>query len=127
MSTDSNAKIRKVLRSFSFAVQGIAIALKKETNLKIHFTVTFIVIILGFLVSLSLTEWLFILFAIGGVISFELLNTAIERGVDLVTKEYHPLAKQAKDIAAGAVLVYTIVAVLVGMIIFVPKLMIILS
>lgn len=121
MSTDYSADIRKVLKSFSFAIHGIVSAIKQERNLKIHFAVTFIVIVLGFIFSLSLTEWLFVLFAIGSVISFELLNTAVERVVDLVTKEYNPLAKQAKDVAAGAVLVYSILSVLIGLIIFIPK------
>jgi undecaprenol kinase len=68
-------------------------------------------------------EWLFVIFAIGGMFALELLNTAIERLVDLVTMEYHPLAKQAKDIAAGAVFLYAIFSVIVGFIIFIPRIL----
>ncbi len=70
---------------------------------------------------LSAIEWMFISFAICGVLALELVNTAIERVVDLVTKDIHPLAKQAKDVAAGAVLLYAILSVIIGCIIFLPK------
>ncbi|AGK54961.1 diacylglycerol kinase family protein [Bacillus sp. 1NLA3E] len=123
MSTDFNAKVQKVYKSFSFAIQGIIHAFKHERNLKIHFVAALLVILLGCWLQLTTTEWLFVLLAIGGVITLELLNTAVERLVDLVTKEDHPLAKQAKDIAAGAVLVYAILSVLIGLIIFIPKLL----
>jgi undecaprenol kinase len=127
MSTDSSVNFKKVIKSFSFAFQGIFHALINERNLKIHSVVTVLVIAMGFIFSISRTEWIFILFAIAGVVSLELVNTAIERTVDLVTKDIHLLAKQAKDIAAGAVLVYTIVAVIIGMIIFIPKILGLLS
>jgi undecaprenol kinase len=103
MNMDWSAKAKKVLKSFSYAFQGIIHALNKERNLKIHLSLTVLVVILGFLFSITKIEWLFILIAIGGVNTLELVNTAIERVVDLVTKEYQPLAKQAKDTAAGAV------------------------
>ena len=73
--------------------------------------------------SLNWLEWLFILVAIVGTITLELVNSAIERVVDLVTTEYHPLAQQAKDIAAGAVFLYAIFSIIVGIIIFLPKVM----
>lgn len=122
MSTDLNVNLRKVAKSFSFAFQGISTALKNERNIKIHVCVSGVVLLLGLWFSLSKIEWLFILLAIGGMIALELLNTAIERIVDLVTEEFHPLAKQAKDIAAGAVLIYAILSVIIGLIIFFPKL-----
>ncbi|UII54915.1 diacylglycerol kinase family protein [Cytobacillus spongiae] len=109
------------LRSFSFAYEGIKTAIKNERNLQIHFIVSVLVIVFGIIYSISMTEWVFICMLIGGVISLELLNSAIERVVDLVTDEYHPLAKQAKDIAAGAVLIYAILSVIVGGIIFIPR------
>ena len=62
-----------------------------------------------------------LLFLIGGMLSLELMNTAIERAVDLITKDYHPLAKAAKDAAAGAVFVYALLSVIIGLIIFIPK------
>ena len=80
-----------------------------------------IVSILAFVFKLNGTEWAILLLTMGLVISCELINTAIEATVDLVTEEYHPLAKVAKDTAAAAVFVFAIVAVIVGIIIFGPK------
>ena len=108
-------------KSFSCASQGIIEALKTERNIQIHSIVTIVVILVGLFFSLNWMEWLFILVAIVGTITLELVNSAIERVVDLVTEEYHPLAKQAKDIAAGAVFLYAIFSVIVGIIIFLPK------
>jgi undecaprenol kinase len=108
-------------KSFSFAISGIHNAILNERNIRIHLIISIFVI--GFSIFLSITkvEWLFVIFAIGGMLALELLNTAIERLVDLVTMEYHPLAKQAKDIAAGAVFLYAIFSVIVGFIIFIPR------
>jgi len=108
------------LSSFSFAISGILTAIQKERNMRFHLISSLIVLGLSFYFSISKIEWLFILFTIGGMFALELMNTAIERVVDLVTAEYHPLAKQAKDIAAGAVLVYAFLAVIVGIIIYLP-------
>ncbi|WP_147532397.1 diacylglycerol kinase family protein [Bacillus marasmi] len=121
MNTDWSVEIQKVFKSFSYAITGLAHATKRERNLRIHLTITVLVCILGFYFSISVTKWLIILLAIGGVISLELVNTALERVVDLVTSDYQPLAKQAKDVAAGAVLVYAIIAVIIGILIFLPE------
>lgn len=128
MSTGSKGKrpfkASSLLHSFRYAIAGVQTAVRNERNLKIHLFVATLVIILGLLVQLSMTEWLFVAFAIGGVISLELVNSALERVVDLASSgEYHPLAKEAKDIAAGAVFVYAILSVIVGVIIFLPKIM----
>ncbi|WP_409289343.1 diacylglycerol kinase family protein [Peribacillus sp. SCS-37] len=109
-------------KSVFYALRGILTGFRQERNVRIHAAVTVLVLIFGWFFSLNATEWLFILAAIGGTIALELVNSAIERTVDLAVKEYHPLAEQAKDMAAGAVLVYTIFSILVGIIIFVPKL-----
>ncbi|PLR78123.1 diacylglycerol kinase [Bacillus sp. V3-13] len=111
-----------VFRSFLYAFAGIRSAFINETNVKIHLCIAVFVIGAGIFFSLSPLEWLVVLFAIGGMLSLELINTAIERAVDLVTEEEHPLAKEAKDIAAGAVLVYAVLSVVAGLIIFIPKL-----
>lgn len=110
-----------VFRSFSYATQGLIVAIMHERNLRIHIGISIITVVLGLYLNISTIEWLFVVFAIGGMISLELMNTALERIVDLVTSEYHPLAKQAKDISAGAVFVYSILSVVVGLIIFLPK------
>ena len=79
--------------------------------------------IFGFIFKINKYEWAILVLTIGLVISCELVNTAIEAVVDLVTEEYHPLAKVAKDTAAAAVLIFAFVAVIVGLIIFVPKIL----
>lgn len=125
MSMDSNDKRTHLpsLTSFSFALSGIIVALRSEKNMRFHLFCSIIVILVSYYFSITKTEWLFILFAIGGMFALELVNTAIERVVDLVTAEYHPLAKQAKDLAAGAVFVYAILSVGIGMVIFLPYLL----
>ncbi len=120
---DLSGNLKKVGKAFPYAMQGIGHAWKHEVNLRIHVSVAVIVILMGFWLSLSAMEWLIILLTIGGMLSLELINTAVERVVDLVTREYHPLAKQAKDAAAGAVLVYAILSVIIGLVIFLPKLL----
>jgi undecaprenol kinase len=109
-----------LLNSFSFACAGIVNALSSERNMRFHLFCSMIVVFVAFYFSITKTEWLFILLAIGGMFVLELINTAIERIVDLITVEYHPLAKQAKDLAAGAVLVYAILSVMIGIVIFLP-------
>ncbi|WP_141431507.1 diacylglycerol kinase family protein [Bacillus sp. 03113] len=113
--------IGRVIRSFFFAITGIKDSFIQERNVKIHVVIALIVIGMGFKYSLSKMEWVFILIIITGMISLEMVNSAIERVVDLVTKDFHPLAKEAKDIAAGAVLIYAILAIIVGLVIFYPK------
>ena len=124
---DLNDKERKkpisLLSSFSFAIFGIWTAIKQERNIRIHLSISVIVIILGFLLSITATQWILIFLTIGGMISLEILNTAIERIVDLVTLDFHPLAKQAKDLAAGAVFSFAIISVIIGIIIFGPYLL----
>lgn len=122
MGSQDNKKSSSVIASFSFAMQGIKTALIAERNMRIHFTGAVIVIICSILLSISRIEWLFILLAIGGVFALELVNTAVERLVDLVTEEYHPYAKQAKDLAAGAVFIYAIMSAVIGSIILLPHL-----
>jgi undecaprenol kinase len=125
MSMDSNDKRTHLpsLTSFSYAISGIIIALRSEKNMRFHFFFSIIVILVSYYFSITKTEWLFILVAICGMFALELVNTAIERVVDLVTAEYHPLAKQAKDLAAGAVFVYAILSVGIGIVIFLPYLL----
>lgn len=112
----------RLINSFSYALQGLREAFFSERNLQIHFFFSIIVIFCGFLFHITKVEWLIVLLLFGGMFSIEMLNTAIEKVVDLVTDEYHPLAKKAKDIAAGAVLIYAIIAIIVGLIIFLPYL-----
>ncbi|MEH7224519.1 diacylglycerol kinase family protein [Bacillus sp. JJ1566] len=114
------SKWSRLIRSFSYALQGLREAFFSERNLQIHFLFSVIVVICGFIFKITQVEWIVILLLIGGMFSIELMNTAVEKVVDLVTNEYHPLAKKAKDIAAGAVLIFAIISVIAGFIIFLP-------
>ena len=114
--------LKKQLRSFRYAWQGIRGCVGREQNLSFHLIVTVAVVALGFGLGITRGEWVVVCLCIGLVISAELFNTAIERLVDLVSPQRHPLAGQVKDIAAGAVLVCALAAIAVGLIIFVPYL-----
>lgn len=116
-------KKHRVASSFKFGFQGIASAAARERNMQIHIVISVFVLVAGLVFSISKYEWIAILLCIGGMIALEMLNTAIERTVDMYTKEFHPLAKQAKDIAAGAVLIFAIVSVIIGLIIFIPRIL----
>ncbi|RSK27886.1 diacylglycerol kinase family protein [Bacillus sp. HMF5848] len=127
-SRDNKIKIiHRLLNSFLYAVQGLREAFKTELNLRIHVVVALFVILTGVTIGITKTEWIIIVALIGGMISVELMNTAVERTVDLITSEFHPLAKQAKDIAAAAVTVYAVTAVIIGVIIFAPYLILIIQ
>lgn len=115
------SKRKKLRNSFNYALQGIFTALKEEQNMKIHFIIMLIVIIAGFLYHISYIEWIVCLLLFAFVISLELINTAIETTVDIASPEFNEKAKIAKDVAAGAVLVSAIISVLIGLIIFIPK------
>jgi undecaprenol kinase len=117
----------KYTDTFKFALSGIRVSFIKEKNLKFHFIFGLFVIVLGVIFNLTPTEWMFVLIAVLGMMVVEMINTSIERVVDLVTEQYHPLAKQAKDIAAGAVLIYAILSVLIGIIIFFPKILVLIQ
>ncbi|KQL53510.1 hypothetical protein AN964_08385 [Heyndrickxia shackletonii] len=123
MNMDLNDKNKSPLsKTFSYAFSGIVHGLGQERNFRIHTVAAILVTVLSILMRISSVEWLFVILSIFGVFTLELINSAIERVVDLTTSEYHPLAKQAKDLAAGAVLVYSIMSVIIACIIFIPKL-----
>jgi diacylglycerol kinase len=114
-------KIKKIIKSFGYASEGVKSSFKSETNMKIHISIMFLVIIMGFLLNIKVSEWLVCVILFGIVISAELFNTAIETVVDMISPEYSKQAKLAKDISAGAVLVLAISSVIIGLIIFIPK------
>ena len=111
----------RLFKSFKFAVAGIKYAFDTQVNFKFHSLATIVVAIAGFYFELSHLEWLWIIAAIGMVVSVELLNTAIETLVDLVSPDYNVKAGIVKDLSAGAVLVIAIMAAAIGLLIFVPK------
>jgi diacylglycerol kinase (ATP) len=110
--------------SFRHALNGVLLSFKTQRHLRVHFIVAVLVLIAGFVWRLPRAELLILIGAISLVILAELLNTALETVVDLVTTDYHPLAKVAKDVAAGAVLVASVNAALIGVLLFldVPRL-----
>ncbi|MDQ3075898.1 MAG: diacylglycerol kinase family protein [bacterium] len=111
------------IKSTNHAWRGIGVLIKTTPNMLVHLFFIVLVAYLGFVLSISTTEWLFIILAIGFVIVAEAFNTAIEIDIDLTSPEYHPYAKDTKDVAAGAVLLAVLVAVIIGSIIFLPKLL----
>lgn len=112
---------KRVGRKFSNATKGLWVILKEENSLWVHLIATAIVIILGIIVELEPWEWCIIFLAIGLVIGFEIINTAIEYLVDIVSFEYNLKAKKIKDVAAMATLFVTLIAIIVGLIIFIPQ------
>jgi diacylglycerol kinase len=110
--------MEKFIKSFGYAWQGITAAWREQRNLKVQFIAGILTITAGFYFGITHMEWCIVLITIGIVFSLELINTAIENLVNLVTQERMPLAGKIKDIAAGAVLIFSIVAVMIGVIIF---------
>lgn len=114
-------------KSFGYAFEGIFAGIRGERNMKIHCFAAVCVVVAGVLFHISVTEWCICLVLFGLILSLELVNTAIEAVVDLVTEDKKPLAKLAKDTAAGAVLIAAVMAAMAGLLIFVPKLISILK
>ena len=110
-------------KSFGYAIEGIVYSFKKGTHFKIHILAIIWVTILGFVYLISAFEWLVIILISSAVISAETINTAIEEACDILHPEHHPGARLAKHCAAGAVLILSIAAVIIGLIIFIPKIL----
>ncbi len=113
--------IVKRIQSFENSGRGVKIFLETTHSAWIQIVVAVIVIWFGFIFCVTQTEWLFIILLIGFVLTAEAFNTALEFDIDLTSPEYHEYAKYTKDVAAGAVLIASITASVVGLIIFVPK------
>ena len=115
-------KNRDLVSSLEFALTGILTAFKEERNMRKHAVTALVVILAGFVFQVSRIEWLFLLMNIFLVVAFEIINSAIENVVDLAS-HYHfsMLAKKAKDMAAGAVLVVSLLAAVIGALIFLPR------
>jgi diacylglycerol kinase len=111
---------RSLSNSFRYAGRGILQVFRSERSFRLQLAIFAITIIAGFIFRIRGTEWVFILAAGGVVLVCEMINTAIEYLTDLVTEEYRILAKHIKNISAGAVLVSSVIAVVIGLIIFIP-------
>ena len=110
-------------KSLKHAIEGIKVCYLRERNMKIHIFIMMCVMICGFVFHIAYFEWIICLLLFAIVISLELVNTAVEAVVDLCSPQIHPLAKYAKDVAAGAVLVSAILATVIGLLIFIPKIL----
>lgn len=112
-------------RSFSKSIynclEGISYVIKNEPNFRREIVLGIIALILSYILKISKTEYIIVLIMISLVLTTEIINTSIERVVDLYTKEYNSLAKIAKDVSAGSVLVVSIFSLIIGIIIFIPK------
>lgn len=111
------------MRRFKYAYDGFTAILKKDQNFLLHILAGIIAIIMGFIFHINRYEWMFILFSIALVLSLEAINTSIEFVVDLVTTDYHEYAKHAKDIAAFSVVIVSVLALCIGLIVFVPHIL----
>ncbi len=121
MKNQKKFAINDRAKSFVYAFKGIRIFFATQHNVRIHSVIATIVVISGLILKINITEWCFIVFAIGFVFVAEAINTAIEYLVDFVSPEYNKTAGKIKDIAAGAVLIASIASVIAGLIIFIPK------
>ena len=107
--------------SFGFAFQGFKQVIKYERNFRFHLLAALVVIFAGIMSKITLVEWTVIVLCIAGMLSLELVNSALERIVDLASPEVHILAKHAKDMSAAAVLVFACASAIIGILIFLPK------
>ena len=114
-------KNTNLFSSFRYAFEGIIQACISERNFKYHLCAAVIVVVVGAFSRLSTTEWILIILCITGMLSLELINSALEKAVDLASPEIHELAKQAKDMSAAAVLVFAGASAIIGILIFLPK------
>lgn len=119
--------IKRLRKSFGYAFKGIDDVIKHEPNMKIHVSVAILVVITAFLLKISMIEWIILVLLIGLVLAAEVINTTIENLVDMYTKEYNEKAKVVKDTAAGTVLILAITAAIIGLMILVPKIILVLE
>lgn len=113
--------IRERLKSFKYALNGIKILLQEEHNSRIHLIISVCVVIAGFLLHIAEYEWIALVFAIGLVITLEIVNSVIENLADFVSTGKHEMIKKIKDLSAAAVLLAALTSVVIGFLIFLPK------
>jgi diacylglycerol kinase (ATP) len=117
--------IKKLIRSFGYAFKGLAYATKSQLNFRIHLFASVLAIGLGIALNISTSEWLWIALSIAIVLLTEFINTGIETLTDLVSPDYNEKAGHVKDICAGAVVVAALFALITGILIFIPKLILV--
>ncbi|MDY0217015.1 MAG: diacylglycerol kinase family protein [Bacteroidales bacterium] len=111
------------LKSFSYAFNGLKILIKEEHNARIHLFAAIVVVMAGFIFKISVNEWFVVLLAIGFVMVVEIINTAIESIANIISPEKDKRIKKIKDLSAAAVLISALTALVIGSIIFIPKLL----
>jgi diacylglycerol kinase (ATP) len=121
MKNPKDSFIRGRVRSFKFAFRGLWLLIKTEASIKSQLVLGFLITVLGFAMDLSVTEWLFQTLSIGLVLTTESLNTGIEKLCDFVHPDYHERIGFIKDISAGAVTFAALFAIIIGLIIYIPK------
>lgn len=120
MQQPQRFSLRARARSFRYAFQGISTLIRSEHNARIHLVATILVIAAGFIFSITPMQWVAVVLCISAVFSLEAVNSAVEALADLVSPDYHPLVKKAKDVASAAVLIAAMASVVVAAIIFIP-------
>lgn len=115
--------LKRRKRSFGFALIGIQTFFRETIHAKVHLVLALVTIAAGFVFQVSHLEWIILILCMGGVLAMEALNSAIEYLTDLTTKEFHPLAKKAKDVAAAGVLISAITSAVIGLLIFIPRIL----
>ena len=116
--------MKKIVKSFTYAFNGLKLCFASEVNFKVHVLLATTTLLLGIVFRISNTEWLAIIFSIAFVIALEMINTAIEKLCDVVNAAFDPGIKKVKDITAGAVLVAAVGSLVIGVIIFLPKIIV---
>lgn len=111
----------RILNSFKYAIQGIIQCSKFEKNFRLQLVIGALTFVFGFFFSISVSEWIALLFCSALVLGFEMMNTAIEKLSNVITQSIHPVIKHVKDIAAGAVCLVSIVSFIIACLIFLPK------
>lgn len=114
------SEFKKRLYSFKYAARGIQEMFSNHANFKIQLFFTCLAIILGLVFKISQIEWIVLLLCVGIVLSLETINSSIENVVDFVSPDFHPIAGKIKDLAAAAVLIFSLISLIIGLIIFVP-------
>jgi diacylglycerol kinase (ATP) len=117
--------MKKLIRSFGFAFKGVAYATATQLNFRIHLGVTLLAILMGYLLHISIPEWLWVALCITLVLVTEIFNTMIETLTDLVSPGYNEKAGHIKDMSAGAVVIAATFALITGLVIFLPKLLLV--
>jgi undecaprenol kinase len=123
MTEPGKNKPPSLAQSFAYAFEGLREALRQGRNIRIQMGAAVLAVVLGFALRIDALEWVLVIFCIGGVLGAECFNTSFEDVVDLACSDVHPKAKAAKDLAAAGVLAFSAASLVIGVIIFLPRIM----